>query len=190
MIRFLDVTGILNPQKSTATTLSLHQFNTNLRKLTRKVKTLLHASRSRTNWQNRRHYERSEPACRIQRSLKLRIARLLSSYGYMAFSHEVYTYGSERCGAGRRTSVSIHLKMSGIPAGWEKRTSKSTGKTYYFNRETNTSQWEKPTESSQRVRASHLLVKHNQSRRPSSWKQDKITRSKDEALEIIKGIIE
>ena len=97
MIRFLDVTGILNPQKSTATTLSLHQFNTNLRKLTRKVKTLLHASRSRTNWQNRRHYELSEPACRIQRSLKLRIARLLSSYGYMAFSHEVYTYGSERC---------------------------------------------------------------------------------------------
>ncbi|CAH3025045.1 unnamed protein product [Porites evermanni] len=77
--------------------------------------------------------------------------------------------------------------MSGLPAGWEKRTSKSTGKTYYFNRETNTSQWEKPTESSQRVRASHLLVKHNQSRRPSSWKQDKITRSKDEALEIIKG---
>lgn len=92
--------------------------------------------------------------------------------------------------AWRRTSVSRHLKMSGLPAGWEKRTSKSTGKTYYFHRETNTSQWEKPTESSQRVRASHLLVKHNQSRRPSSWKQDKITRSKDEALEIIKGIIE
>ena len=92
--------------------------------------------------------------------------------------------------AWRKTSVSRHLKMSGLPAGWEKRTSKSTGKTYYFNRETNTSQWEKPTESSQRVRASHLLVKHNQSRRPSSWKQDKITRSKDEALEIIKGIIE
>lgn len=189
MIRFLDVTGILNPQGSPATTLSLHQFNTNLPKLTREVKTLLHASRSRTNWQNRRHYELSEPACRIQRPLKLRIARLLSSYGYMAFSHEVYANGSKSEAWGR-TSVSRHLKMSGLPAGWEKRTSKSTGKTYYFNRETNTSQWEKPTESSQRVRASHLLVKHNQSRRPSSWKQDKITRSKDEALEIIKGIIE
>lgn len=44
MIRFLDVTGILNPQYSPETTLSLHQFNTNLRKLTREVKTLLHAS--------------------------------------------------------------------------------------------------------------------------------------------------
>lgn len=187
MIRFLDVTGILNPQDSPETTLSLDQFNTNLRKLTREVKTLLHASWSRTNWQNRRHYELSEPACRIQRSLKLRIARLLSSYSYMAFSHEVYAYDSERRG---EELLFRDLKMSGLPAGWEKRTSKSTGKTYYFHRETNTSQWEKPTESSQRVRASHLLVKHNQSRRPSSWKQDKITRSKDEALEIIKGIIE
>lgn len=37
------------------------------------------------------------------------------------------------------------------------------------------------------VQASHLLVKHTQSRRPSSWKQDKITRSKEEALEILKG---
>ena len=84
--------------------------------------------------------------------------------------------------------------MSGLPAGWEERTSKSTGKTYYFNRRTKTSQWEMPTEDDagggEQVRASHLLVKHNQSRRPSSWKQDTITRSKDEALEIIKGIIE
>ena len=30
-------------------------------------------------------------------------------------------------------------------------------------------------------------MKHVESRRPSSWKQDKITRSKDEALEIIKS---
>jgi NIMA-interacting peptidyl-prolyl cis-trans isomerase 1 len=37
------------------------------------------------------------------------------------------------------------------------------------------------------VQASHLLVKHTQSRRPSSWKQDKITRSKEEALEILKS---
>lgn len=66
--------------------------------------------------------------------------------------------------------------------------SKSTGKPYYFNRATKTSQWEMPTDD--QVRASHLLVKHTESRRPSSWKQDTITRSKDEALEIIKGIIE
>ncbi|KFQ43173.1 Peptidyl-prolyl cis-trans isomerase NIMA-interacting 1, partial [Nestor notabilis] len=38
-----------------------------------------------------------------------------------------------------------------------------------------------------KVRCSHLLVKHNQSRRPSSWRQDKITRTKDEALVLING---
>ena len=80
--------------------------------------------------------------------------------------------------------------MSGLPPGWEEKVSKSTGKTYYFNRRTNESRWDRPSEGeSDKVRASHLLVKHSESRRPSSWKQDKITRSKDEALEIIKGII-
>ncbi|RMX41367.1 hypothetical protein pdam_00012771 [Pocillopora damicornis] len=77
--------------------------------------------------------------------------------------------------------------MSDLPPGWEEKKSKSTGKTYYFNRGTNESQWEKPVErASNQVRASHLLVKHTESRRPSSWKQERITRSKDEALEIIK----
>ena len=37
------------------------------------------------------------------------------------------------------------------------------------------------------VQASHILVKHRQSRRPASWKQEQITRSKEEALEILKG---
>lgn len=88
-----------------------------------------------------------------------------------------------------RTTTPKHLEtMSGLPSGWEERMSKSTGKPYYFNRATKTSQWEMPTDD--QVRASHLLVKHTESRRPSSWKQDTITRSKDEALEIIKGIIE
>mmetsp|Transcript_17906 Transcript_17906/g.45892 ORF Transcript_17906/g.45892 Transcript_17906/m.45892 type:complete len:112 (+) Transcript_17906:125-460(+) len=36
------------------------------------------------------------------------------------------------------------------------------------------------------VRASHLLVKHRDSRRPSSWKEATVTRSKEEALEMIK----
>ena len=40
----------------------------------------------------------------------------------------------------------------------------------------------------QQVQASHILVKHKESRRPSSWKQENISRSKDEALEILKGI--
>ncbi|KAF8314417.1 rotamase-domain-containing protein [Clavulina sp. PMI_390] len=37
------------------------------------------------------------------------------------------------------------------------------------------------------VRASHLLVKHSGSRRPSSWKEANITRSKADAITILKG---
>lgn len=37
------------------------------------------------------------------------------------------------------------------------------------------------------IRCSHLLIKHKDSRRPSSWKEDKITRTKEEALSIILG---
>ncbi|XP_027525906.1 peptidyl-prolyl cis-trans isomerase NIMA-interacting 1 [Corapipo altera] len=89
-----------------------------------------------------------------------------------------------------------------LPPGWEKRMSRSSGRVYYFNHLTNASQWERPHGSGSggsvgsarsepgRVRCSHLLVKHNQSRRPSSWRQDKITRSKEEALELINGYIQ
>lgn len=35
------------------------------------------------------------------------------------------------------------------------------------------------------VRASHLLVKHRDSRRPSSWKEPTVTRTKEEALQMI-----
>ena len=38
-----------------------------------------------------------------------------------------------------------------------------------------------------KIRAAHLLVKHNGSRRPSSWKEQNITRSKEEAIDILKG---
>eukprot|EP00002_Diphylleia_rotans_P019286 TRINITY_DN3733_c0_g2_i1.p1 TRINITY_DN3733_c0_g2~~TRINITY_DN3733_c0_g2_i1.p1 ORF type:complete len:234 (-),score=52.60 TRINITY_DN3733_c0_g2_i1:88-789(-) len=38
-----------------------------------------------------------------------------------------------------------------------------------------------------KVRASHLLVKHRDSRRPSSWKEAVVTRTKEEALEMIKA---
>ncbi|XP_050176807.1 peptidyl-prolyl cis-trans isomerase NIMA-interacting 1 isoform X19 [Myiozetetes cayanensis] len=95
-----------------------------------------------------------------------------------------------------------------LPPGWEKRMSRSSGRVYYFNHLTNASQWERPHGSGSgsglgsgsgsgsgrsepgRVRCSHLLVKHNQSRRPSSWRQDKITRSKEEALELVNGYIQ
>jgi len=38
-----------------------------------------------------------------------------------------------------------------------------------------------------KIRVAHLLVKHSGSRRPSSWKEPNITRSKEEAMDIIKA---
>ena len=38
-----------------------------------------------------------------------------------------------------------------------------------------------------KIRAAHLLVKHRDSRRPSSWREANITRSKDDARSIIEG---
>ncbi|KAJ6136459.1 WW/Rsp5/WWP [Penicillium capsulatum] len=38
-----------------------------------------------------------------------------------------------------------------------------------------------------KIRCSHLLVKHRDSRRPSSWREAEITRSKEEAIDILKG---
>ncbi|XP_026760390.1 peptidyl-prolyl cis-trans isomerase NIMA-interacting 1-like [Galleria mellonella] len=86
-----------------------------------------------------------------------------------------------------------------LPEGWQARKSRSTGMTYYLNKHTRRSQWEKPERPAslnddddsngapEEVRCSHLLVKHTDSRRPSSWREDTITRSKEEALEALKG---
>ncbi|KAF0310666.1 Peptidyl-prolyl cis-trans isomerase NIMA-interacting 1 [Amphibalanus amphitrite] len=81
-----------------------------------------------------------------------------------------------------------------LPEGWEKKTSRSTGQVYYLNLYTKDSQWEVPTEPARgggdgpaKVQASHLLVKHRDSRRPASWRQDPITRTKEEALQILQG---
>ena len=38
-----------------------------------------------------------------------------------------------------------------------------------------------------KIRAAHLLVKHRDSRRPASWREAQITRSKEDAMAIIKG---
>lgn len=73
--------------------------------------------------------------------------------------------------------------------------SKSSGRTYYLNLLTKESQWEMPSEpavgfSDGKVQASHLLVKHRESRRPASWRNDNITISKEEALETLQGFEE
>lgn len=68
------------------------------------------------------------------------------------------------------------------------------GLPYYLNVYTKESQWEVPTSPAKdadsskdqaQVQCAHLLVKHKGSRRPSSWREDKITRTKEEARTIL-----
>lgn len=73
-----------------------------------------------------------------------------------------------------------------LPAGWEERLSRSRGITYYYNQKNGQTQWERPvcaarTTSSGKVHAYHILVKHCNSRRPSSWRSPTVTRTPDEA---------
>jgi len=91
---------------------------------------------------------------------------------------------------------------------WEVRLSNSRKVPYFYNIHNGQSSWEPPAELTQeqvqslpgakeylitegpdgrpaQVRASHLLVKHRGSRRPSSWKEANITRSKEEAIAML-----
>ncbi|RWS03305.1 peptidyl-prolyl cis-trans isomerase NIMA-interacting 1-like protein [Dinothrombium tinctorium] len=77
-----------------------------------------------------------------------------------------------------------------LPKGWEKRISRSTGQVYYLNVYTKESQWERPVseanpKDNEKIRCSHLLVKHKDSRRPSSWREETITRTKEEAKSLV-----
>lgn len=88
--------------------------------------------------------------------------------------------------------------VSPLPDGWVKKESRSSGKAYYMNKYSQKSQWERPTEpakkpekpeKSEQVRCFHLLVKHKDVRRPSSWREAVITRTKDEAVEVVKDFL-
>ncbi|KAJ1505648.1 hypothetical protein HMI54_009861 [Coelomomyces lativittatus] len=79
-----------------------------------------------------------------------------------------------------------------LPPSWEIRFSSKRKRPYYFNTQTLQSQWDPPssldsssstttTTSTPRIRVSHLLVKHRESRRPSSWRCATITCTKSEA---------
>ncbi|KAI6048068.1 hypothetical protein EDC04DRAFT_2621307 [Pisolithus marmoratus] len=81
-----------------------------------------------------------------------------------------------------------------MSSGWEVRMSNSKGLPYFFNAETKESRWDAPRRASPKedidalpdqIRASHLLVKHRGSRRPSSWKESNITRTKEEAIAVL-----
>ncbi|KAH3667297.1 hypothetical protein OGAPHI_002946 [Ogataea philodendri] len=90
---------------------------------------------------------------------------------------------------------------TGLPRGWQIRISKTHGQEYYYNPGKSESVWTPPEGTDQealdlylsknlhkpkKVRARHILVKHRDSRRPSSWKEQNITRSKEEAVDLIK----
>jgi NIMA-interacting peptidyl-prolyl cis-trans isomerase 1 len=102
---------------------------------------------------------------------------------------------------------------TGLPTDWEVRHSNSKNLPYYFNSKSRESRWDPPegtdteilktymaqnhsstntrTDTTAapegKIRAAHLLVKHNKSRKPSSWRETQITRSLEEAKEIIRG---
>ncbi|KAJ1910269.1 Peptidyl-prolyl cis-trans isomerase NIMA-interacting protein 1 [Tieghemiomyces parasiticus] len=98
-------------------------------------------------------------------------------------------------------SYTTTKSSTNLPPNWVQRTSRSHNRDYFFNTVTRESQWDPPTEADvesitahnsgdgapTQVRASHLLVKHRDSRRPSSWKEANITRSREEALALLDG---
>lgn len=73
-----------------------------------------------------------------------------------------------------------------MPDSWEKRWSSTHSKDYYYNKQTGKSQWELPV-AGETVQVCHLLVKHAGSRRPSSWRQEVVTRSEASARDEING---
>ena len=113
------------------------------------------------------------------------------------------------------TNIDSHLLQShaetGLPEGWEVRRSNTRNLPYYFHPVTKDSRWEPPVgtdpeklkafmaehhstkgisestlaDKKDKIRCAHLLVKHAESRRPASWRETKITRTKEEAYEIL-----
>ncbi|KAJ2780935.1 Peptidyl-prolyl cis-trans isomerase NIMA-interacting protein 1 [Coemansia javaensis] len=80
-------------------------------------------------------------------------------------------------------------ERSALPPNWVVRMSQTRNQEYYFNTVTGKSRWDPPPQG-RTLRARHILVKHAGSRRPSSWREEHITRTEDEAMERIKGILQ
>jgi len=105
------------------------------------------------------------------------------------------------------------MTETGLPVGWEVRHSSSKNLPYYFNPIAKESRWEPPegtdtetlkfymaknhsapplsdvswNRNDEKIQCGHLLIKHRGSRRPSSWKETEITRSKEDAIEILRA---
>ncbi|KAH7041364.1 uncharacterized protein B0I36DRAFT_261090 [Microdochium trichocladiopsis] len=104
------------------------------------------------------------------------------------------------------------MDETGLPQGWEVRHSNSKNLPYYFNAADKVSRWEPPSGTDTeklkkymathhsataggqsvgkpegKIRVAHLLIKHRESRRPASWRESEITRTKDEARQILLG---
>ena len=101
---------------------------------------------------------------------------------------------------------------TGLPPNWTIKVSRTHNKEYFLNQSTNESSWDPPygtdtevlnayiakfknngykpvVNKDGQVRVSHLLLKHNQSRKPKSWKSPEgITRTRDEAIQQTKNI--
>ena len=132
----------------------------------------------------------------------------------VAARHAGSRYAPSVCTLANAPELQTSTAETGLPPSWEVRHSNSKNLPYYFNITTKESRWEPPsgtdpqaikaymathhsqslnpptnarTANEGKIRAAHLLVKHEGSRRPSSWKEERITRSKAEALEILKG---
>ncbi|CUM67693.1 uncharacterized protein PRCAT00005396001 [Priceomyces carsonii] len=104
------------------------------------------------------------------------------------------------------------MAEAGLPPGWAIRVSNTYNREYFLNQATKESSWEPPFGSDNdklkeylarfkaqgnkpvipadgKIRASHILIKHNQSRKPKSWKSPEgISRSRDEAIQNIKKL--
>lgn len=79
---------------------------------------------------------------------------------------------------------------------WEERWSQSRSRSYYYNRTTGESVWERPSElpvpestTTLQVHCHHILIKHEGSRRPSSWRCPNISMTQSEALAKSRALI-
>lgn len=98
------------------------------------------------------------------------------------------------------TSREQETTKTGLPSPWTVRYSRKRKREYFFDPETKQSQWEAPSGTDAdalkqylikhplRIRARHILVKHEKSRRPASHRNEHITITEEEAKQELAAI--